>query len=204
MVSDDSRFFIIDSITDFITLTPQKIKEVIDYSQQENSNIVEIYHLTANRCVSKFYSELTPMVIIEKNSFYSPMVFLEKSKNYTNFISDYDKVSNLYNKIVDSYVDFSINTGCYFDDMSGNNIMVNSDFSEFRIIDVFSIKKAYPNMSIKFDPWSIMSCVTIKREGNRVFVSGDDTLSNYLSNLDLVQLDDQVFSKIKTREFIFQ
>ena len=82
--------------------------------------------------------------------------------------------------------------------------MANSDFSKFKIIDVFSIKRAYPNMSIKFDPWSIMSCINIKRENNKVFVSGDDTLSNYLSNLDLNQLDKQVFSKIKTREFIFQ
>jgi hypothetical protein len=200
-ISDNLRYFIINSKQDYITVSDEKKRQIIQYSQKEESNIVKIHELTANRCVSEFYKHLTPMVIIEKNSFYDSQLFSKKSKEYADFICDLDKVTELYNKIVDSYILFIKKTGCYFNDMSGNNIMISSDFSEFKIIDVFSIKEAHEGMLIFFDPMSIMSCVNIKKRNDQLYVVGDDTLSSYLSHVDLSNLDNNIFKKIKTRIF---
>ena len=200
-ISDDMNYFIINSKQEHITVSDDNKDKIIEYSQKDESNIVKIYELTANRCTTEYCKNLSPMVIIEKNNFYDSQLFLKKSKEYAEFICDLEKVTTLYNKIVDSYIMFIEETGCYFDDMSGNNIMVNSDFSKFKIIDVFSIKKTQRGMLIHFDPWSIMSCVNIKREKKQVYVVGDDTLSSYLSRVNLNELDSNVFKKIKPRRF---
>jgi hypothetical protein len=200
-ISDDMNYFIINSKQEYITVPDANKEQIIKYSQKDESNIVKIYELTINKCITEFCKYLSPMVIIEKNNFYDPHLFLKKSKEYSEFICDIEKVTDLYNKIVDSYIMFVKETGCYFNDMSGNNIMVNSDFSKFKIIDVFSIKKAYRGMLIHFDPWSIMSCVNIRRENNQVYIVGDDTLSSYLSHVNLNELDNNVFKKIKARSF---
>ena len=200
-ISDDMSYFIINSKQEFITVSDENKNQIIEYSQKDESNIVKIYELTVDRCTTEFCKNLSPMVIIEKNNFYDSKLFLKKSKEYAEFICDLEKVAALYNKIVDSYIMFIKETGCYFNDMSGNNIMVNSDFSKFKIIDVFSIKKASRGMLIHFDPWSIMSCVNIRRENSQVYVVGDDTLSSYLSHIDLNELDSDVFGKIEARKF---
>tara|TARA_R110002020_G_scaffold89143_4_gene218312 strand:- start:2480 stop:3139 length:660 start_codon:yes stop_codon:yes gene_type:complete len=200
-ISDDMKHFIINSKQEFITVSDKKKNQIIEYSQKDKSNIVKIYELTVNKCISEFYKDLSPMVIIEKNNFYDSQLFLKKSKEYAKFICDFERVSELYNKIVDSYIMFIKTTGCYFNDMSGNNIMVNFNFSEFKIIDVFSIKQAHKGMLIYFDPWSIMSCVNIRRENDQVYVVGDDTLSSYLSHVNLNELNSNVFKKIETRKF---
>tara|TARA_R100000152_G_C6740791_1_gene164584 strand:- start:185 stop:844 length:660 start_codon:yes stop_codon:yes gene_type:complete len=200
-ISDDMKHFVINSKQESITVSDEKKNQIVEYSQEDESNIVKIYKLTADKCISEFYKDLSPMVIIEKNNFYNSQLFLKKSKEYAKFICDLERVSELYNKIVDSYIMFIKKTGCYFNDMSGNNIMVNFDFSEFKIIDVFSIKQACKGMLIHFDPWSIMSCVNIRREGDQVYVVGDDTLSSYLSHINLNELNNSVFKKIEARKF---
>ena len=101
-ISDDMKHFIINSKQEFITVSDKKKNQIIEYSQKDKSNIVKIYELTANKCISEFYKDLSPMVIIEKNNFYDSQLFLKKSKEYAKFICDFERVSELYNKIVDS------------------------------------------------------------------------------------------------------
>ena len=52
---------------------------------------------------------------------------------------DYEKLKNLYYQIKKEYIDFENNTGLLFTDKTSNNILINKDFTDFRIIDINSI-----------------------------------------------------------------
>jgi hypothetical protein len=195
-IVDDDKF-VINSKTK-LSIKEEDVDRVIGYSSL-NNNIVEIYELTEDKCVSKFYPDLMPMVIIAANNFYEKSVFLERSESYQKFIKNFDNVNNLYNRIVDSYIDFITNTGCYFEDMSANNVMVNSDYSEFKIIDVFSIKKF--DRLVEFNPLSIMMCKKLE-EGIDVPLRLDGTLNEFLEGIDVKSFKEDTLNKIFTRKFV--
>ena len=209
----DLDLFIIKSNND-LSIEQETIDKIRKYSLLDN-NVIEIYEFTKVKCVCKFYPNLIPMVIIKENDFYEDEVFLKSSKAYTRFLNDFDKVSHLYNRIVDSYIDFIENTGCYFQDMSGNNILIDSDYNTFRIIDIFSIDKVAKNQSIVFSPASIFMSHKLavklddegKVAGNRVVscyyglhsTQADPVLFNYLKGIDFKKINDTVLSRINIR-----
>jgi len=197
-LADDSESFIITAKKgNFLSIDDNNIKKIMEYTSSDANNIVELYELTRERCVSKFYSDLMPLMIISKNNFYDTEVFLERSKLYKTFIGDLDRVSILYNRIVDSHISFIKNTGYYFQDMSGNNILIDSKYDKFRIIDVFSLKK-YTGQLIKFDPPSIIMATYIRIYKWKL---RDEAMKSFLSEIDLKKIKDTIFSKIKTRTF---
>ena len=197
-----------------LNIDQETIDKVKKYSLLDN-NIIEIYEFMKTKCVSKFYPNLIPMVISKENNFYEDEVFLKRSKAYTRFLNDFDKLSHLYNRIVDSYIDFIENTGCYFQDMSGNNILIDSDYNTFRIIDIFSIDKVAKNQSIVFSPAAIFMSHKLavklddegKVAGNRVVscyyglhsTQADPVLFNYLKGIDFKKINDTVLSRINMR-----
>ena len=198
-----------------LNIDQETIDKVKKYSLLDN-NIIEIYEFMKTKCVSKFYPNLVPMVIIKENDFYEDEIFLKSSKAYTRFLNDFDKVSHLYNRIVDSYIDFIENTGCYFQDMSGNNILIDSDYNTFRIIDVFSIEKVAKNQSIVFSPAAIFMSAKLaalddegKVAGNRVVscyygfhsALADPVLFKYLEGINFKKINDTVLSKINIRTY---
>ena len=182
-----------------------------------DNNVIEIYEFMKTKSVCKFYPNLIPMVMIKENNFYEDEVFLKSSKAYTRFLNDFDKVSHLYNRIVDSYIDFIENTGCYFQDMSGNNILIDSDYNTFRIIDVFSIEKVAKNQSIVFSPAAIFMSAKLaaklddegKVVANRVVscyygfhsALADPVLFKYLEGINFKKINDTVLSKINIRTY---
>ena len=198
----------------YLNIDQETIDKVKKYSLLDN-NIIEIYEFMKTKRVSKFYPNLIPMVISKDNNFYEDEVFLERSKAYTRLLNDFDKLSHLYNRIVDSYIDFIENTGCYFQDMSGNNILIDSDYNTFRIIDIFSIDKVAKNQSIVFSPAAIFMShklavkldVEGKVAGNRVVscyhglhsAQADPVLFNYLKGIDFKKINDTVLSRINIR-----
>ena len=199
----------------YLNIDQETIDKVKKYSLLDN-NIVEIYEFMKTKRVSKFYPNLIPMVMIKENDFYEDEVFLKSSKAYTRFLNDFDKVSHLYNRIVDSYIDFIENTGCYFQDMSGNNILIDSDYNTFRIIDVFSIEKVAKNQSIVFSPAAIFMSAKLaalddegKVVGNRVVscyygfhsALADPVLFKYLEGINFKKINDTVLSKINIRTY---
>ena len=209
----DLDLFIIKSNND-LSIEQETIDKIRKYSLLDN-NVIEIYEFTKVKCVCKFYPNLIPMIIIKENNFYEDEVFLKNSKIYTRFLNDFNKVSHLYNRIVDSYLDFIENTGCYFQDMSGNNILIDSDYNTFRIIDVFSIEKVAKNQSIVFSPAAIFMSHKLavklddegKVAGNRVVscyyglhsTQADPVLFNYLKGIDFKKINDTVLSRINIR-----
>ena len=190
-----------------LSIDQETIDKVRKYSLLDN-NVIEIYEFMKTKCVCKFYPNLIPMVIIKENDFYEDEVFLKSSKTYTRFLNDFDKVSHLYNRIVDSYIDFIENTGCYFQDMSGNNILIDSDYNTFRIIDVFSIEKVATNQSIVFSPSAIFMSAKLAR-GNRVVscdyglhsAPADPVLFKYMEGINFKKINDTILSKIKIRSY---
>ena len=197
-----------------LNIDQETIDKVKKYSLLDN-NVIEIYEFMNTKSVCKFYKNLIPMVIIKENDFYEDEIFLKSSKAYTRFLNDFDKVSHLYNRIVDSYIDFIENTGCYFQDMSGNNILIDSDYNTFRIIDVFSIEKVAKNQSIVFSPAAIFMSAKLtnklddegKVAGNRVVScyyglhspQADPVLFNFLKGIDFKKINDTVLSRINIR-----
>jgi len=190
-----------------LSIDQETIDKVRKYSLLDN-NVIEIYEFMKTKSVCKFYPNLIPMVMIKENDFYEDEVFLKSSKAYTRFLNDFDKVSHLYNRIVDSYIDFIENTGCYFQDMSGNNILIDSDYNTFRIIDVFSIEKVATNQSIVFSPSAIFMSAKLAR-GNRVVscdyglhsAPADPVLFKYLEGINFKKINDTVLSKINIRTY---
>ena len=202
----DLDLFIIKSNND-LSIEQETIDKIRKYSLLDN-NVIEIYEFTKVKCVCKFYPNLIPMIIIKENNFYEDEVFLKNSKIYTRFLNDFNKVSHLYNRIVDSYLDFIENTGCYFQDMSGNNILIDPDYNTFRIIDVFSIEKVATNQSIVFSPSAIFMSAKLAR-GNRVVscdyglhsAPADPVLFKYLEGINFKKINDTILSKIKIRSY---
>ena len=202
----DLDLFIIKSNND-LSIEQETIDKIRKYSLLDN-NVIEIYEFTKVKCVCKFYPNLIPMIIIKENNFYEDEVFLKNSKIYTRFLNDFNKVSHLYNRIVDSYLDFIENTGCYFQDMSGNNILIDPDYNTIRIIDVFSIKKVATNQSIVFSPSAIFMSAKLAR-GNRVVscdyglhsAPADPVLFKYLEGINFKKINDTILSKIKIRSY---
>ena len=198
-----------------LSIDQETIDKVRKYSLLDN-NVIEIYEFMKTKSVCKFYPNLIPMVMIKENDFYEDEVFLKSSKAYTRFLNDFDKVSHLYNRIVDSYIDFIENTGCYFQDMSGNNILIDPDYNTFRIIDVFSIEKVAKNQSIVFSPAAIFMSAKLaalddegKVAGNRVVscyygfhsALADPVLFKYLEGINFKKINDTVLSKINIRTY---
>ena len=199
-----------------LSIDQETIDKVRKYSLLDN-NVIEIYEFMKTKSVCKFYPNLIPMVMIKENDFYEDEVFLKSSKAYTRFLNDFDKVSHLYNRIVDSYIDFIENTGCYFQDMSGNNILIDSDYNTFRIIDVFSIEKVAKNQSIVFSPAAIFMSAKLaaklddegKVVANRVVscyygfhsALADPVLFKYLEGINFKKINDTVLSKINIRTY---
>ena len=202
----DLDLFIIKSNND-LSIEQETIDKIRKYSLLDN-NVIEIYEFTKVKCVCKFYPNLIPMIIIKENNFYEDEVFLKNSKIYTRFLNDFNKVSHLYNRIVDSYLDFIENTGCYFQDMSGNNILIDPDYNTFRIIDVFSIEKVATNQSIVFSPSAIFMSAKLAM-GNRVVscdyglhsAPADPVLFKYLEGINFKKINDTILSKIKIRSY---
>ena len=51
-----------------------------------------------------------------------------------------------YQKVINEYKKFNEATGCYFSDVFPNNILVNEDYSDFRIIDIGCLKIGEPKI----------------------------------------------------------
>jgi len=120
----------------------QNKEKIIKYSN-ENNKIVEILDITKHFIKTKYYLDWYPLVITnECKMFYDDRVVAERSKRYNEFLSNINKVKEMYDKISSEYNLFEELTELTFGDMTANNILVNSDITDFRIIDINSIERS--------------------------------------------------------------
>ena len=154
-------------------------QKIIDYSQSENK-IIEIYEINENpsKIVTKYYDNYFPMVITENCNFYTQDTFEKCSNFYDNFMSDTKNIKNLYKDIVSEMRNFIQATGYYFSDISSNNIMVNTDFSDYRIIDISSLRPM--NEKVFVEPLDLMVCSHREPE----FIKYVKNLSGISSNVE--------------------
>lgn len=142
--NEKSKFFIIEPKRDIVRNELAKIsddnkKKIIQYSQQTDNKIIEIYNISKNKIITKYYEDYYPLVITRNCDFYGDILTEQKSAYYNLYMEDLTRAEKLYNKIVDEYNTFVKNTGYMFWDMSSNNILINKDYTDFRIIDVSSL-----------------------------------------------------------------
>ena len=195
--------FVIDS-NDALTINEEDCDKIVNYSLLGN-NIVEIFDLKRDVCVTKFYHDLTPMIIIDHNDFYGDEVFFDKSEFHHKFINDLEKVTSLYERVADEYIEFIKHTGCYFYDVAGNNILVNSDYSEFKIIDVFSVRKLPKKVKLTFDPISIFLSGYVSFWGKMLPPKkkySNKKLVEFLNKTNLQKINDEIFSKIERKVYV--
>lgn len=152
----DEKYFSIDSpieIDPHFLDTIQNI-DLIKKATEEIENIVQIHsakkyinnYNNAPRALVKteFLNNYFPMILMKSNeSMYSPEeANLIKNKFKELLSKDIHFLQNYYDSIILTYQNFIDKTGFYFFDISSNNIMLHKDNFNFKIIDVFSIKKA--------------------------------------------------------------
>lgn len=115
------------------------IQNILDYTQS-NNKIVEIFKLDKNLIVTKNYSDWYPFLIKSSNNWWNPEIFEARKQSYYDRFNSKAVAKEFYEAVINEYKQFSFNTGCYFSDVFPNNILVNEDYSDFRIIDVGCLK----------------------------------------------------------------
>jgi len=134
---------------------------VIEYSNEDNK-IVEVLDITEEFITTKYYPNWYPLVIIKPNKmFYSKSIIKNRSKKYYDLLMDTKRLKKLYSSIKENYLLFDEHLGLTFADKASNNILVNEDITDFRIIDINSINEGNQSGVLKkLNPRNIMSYFT--------------------------------------------
>jgi hypothetical protein len=118
---------------------PESVQKVLDYTQSKNK-IVEIFRLDKDLIVTKNYEGWYPFLIKSSNNWWDENVFKSRQHAHFNRFKTKAQAEQFYSDVIDEYKKFNQATGCYFSDVFPNNILVNEDYSDFRIIDVGCLK----------------------------------------------------------------
>ena len=121
------------------------VQNILDYTQSDNK-IVEIFKLDKDLVVTKNYSDWYPFLIKSSNNWWGDEMFKLRQESYYNKFQSQNTAENFYNKVINEYKKFTEATGCYFSDVFPNNILVNENYSDFRIIDVGCLKVGEPKI----------------------------------------------------------
>jgi len=115
------------------------VDKILDYTQKENK-IIEIYGIDNKKIITKYYDGWYPFLIKSSNNWWDNSIFTKRQEAYRNRFKDENIKLDFYNSVINEYTKFTENTGCYFSDVFPNNILVNEDYSDFRLIDVGCLK----------------------------------------------------------------
>ena len=121
------------------------VQNILDYSQS-NNKIVEIFKLDNNLIVTKNYNDWYPFLIKSSNNWWNKDIYKARQQAYYNKFNNKKIAIEFYQEIINEYKKFTEATGCYFSDVFPNNILVNKDYSDFRIIDVGCLKIGEPKI----------------------------------------------------------
>tara|TARA_R110002074_G_scaffold189543_2_gene355396 strand:+ start:14468 stop:16003 length:1536 start_codon:yes stop_codon:yes gene_type:complete len=140
----DLNFFVIPKhtpwIDDKILKDKKAIKNIIDYTQRNDNKIVKIYNITEDYIVTEYNEDYYPFIIKSSTNFYDKSTFDKRSGIHSEYFKDRSNAEKFHKDVLDEYYKFNNNTGCYFSDLFPNNILVNDDYSKFKIIDVSSLR----------------------------------------------------------------
>ena len=141
--NDDKNYFVIPQhnpwIDDKILNDAQVRQKIIEYTQRDNK-IVEVYNIDNEKVVTKYYKGWYPFLIKSSNNWWDDQTVKQRQKAYYNKFNNRKAAEDFYNEVINEYRAFSSSTRCYFSDIFPNNILVNEDYSDFRIIDIGCLK----------------------------------------------------------------
>ena len=134
----DGKYFVIPKhspwIDEKILQDSGIINKIINYTQQDN-RIVEVYHISDDMIVTKFYEDYYPCLIKSSVMFYDYETYLHRSDLHYNYFKDFNRAKKFYQSVLGEYRNFHRNTDCYFKDDGANNFIVNEDYSDYKILD---------------------------------------------------------------------
>ena len=111
------------------------VQNILDYTQSDNK-IVEIFKLDKNLIVTQNYNDWYPFLIKSSNNWWDPKTFKNRQEAHFNRFKSKKVAEEFYQEVISEYKKFTKSTGCYFSDVFPNNILVNEDYSDFRLIDI--------------------------------------------------------------------
>tara|TARA_Y100000593_G_C4322140_1_gene344401 strand:- start:8366 stop:9253 length:888 start_codon:yes stop_codon:yes gene_type:complete len=138
------NFFVIPRhepwVDDNILNDKELVNKILDYSQSDNK-IIEMFRIDDGVTISKYYDGWYPFLIKSSNNSYNQEEFnYRKNKHFEQF-KNKSRADKFYQDVINEYKNFNIETGCYFSDVFPNNILVNEDYTDFRIIDIGCLKR---------------------------------------------------------------
>lgn len=114
--------------------------KIIEYTQK-NNKIIEIYKINDDKIITKHYKDWYPFLIKSSNNWWDSSTISKRQKAYYEKFTTKKIAEEFYEEVINEYKQFYSSTRCHFSDIFPNNILVNKDYSDFRIIDVGSLKK---------------------------------------------------------------
>lgn len=107
---------------------------VLTYSQQPN-DVVAILE-QGQWIVTEYLQDYQPVIIRSSCDYYEDL----RVKQYNKYFAKHINCVNYYKRIAQSHIDFMRSTGWMFADRTGTNIMVDKNYTDFKIIDVMSLQ----------------------------------------------------------------
>ena len=117
------------------------IKKILDYTQTPKNNIVKTFKINSEIAITEYHKDWYPLIIKSANNFYSKEYGDSLKTKFYNYFSDKTRADVFYKKVIDKHKKISDDLGVSFEDVAPNNIIVNNNFSNFKIIDISSLRK---------------------------------------------------------------
>ena len=121
-----------------------KRDQIISWSQKEDNKFIKIFDIRITddevEVVTEYLPDYLPLTIIGLNKeFYTDGEKFEASRRYEMLVTDRDNTSWLLNQYCAEMGKMFHELEYYPTDMSSNNVLINKDIDDFRIIDVLSL-----------------------------------------------------------------
>ena len=124
---------------------------VLTYSQQPN-DVVAIFE-QGQWIVTEYLQDYQPVIIRSSCDYYKDL----RVKQYNKYFAKHINCVNYYKRVAQSHIDFMRSTGWMFADRTGTNIMVDKNYTDFKIIDVMSIMPVTESQTIHVNEFFLPS-----------------------------------------------
>jgi GT2 family glycosyltransferase len=117
------------------------VSKLLDYTQTEKNKIVKTFKISSDIIVTEYHSDYYPLIIKSANNFYERDYAFELRDKFHEHFSNRETAVQFYNDVISKHIKISDELGISFEDVSPNNILIKNDFSDFKIIDIGSLRK---------------------------------------------------------------
>jgi len=124
---------------------------VLEYSQQQN-DVIKIFE-QGKWIVTEYLTDYQPVIIRSSCDFYPDL----RVREYNQFFKNNTNCKRYYNRVAQAHIDFMRATGWMFADRTGTNIMVDKNYTDFKIIDVMSIMPVTKSQTIHVNEFFLPS-----------------------------------------------